>query len=76
MKLNVCVINNKKYYLLKEIEINGNSYLYLSNVDDEDDFMIRKRNKNNPNVLSGLDDEKEFKMASLVMANQVLESIN
>ena len=63
---------NQEYYLLGEEIIKDTSYLYLSKVDDEDFVMLRKRDKDDPEVLVTLDNEAEVKMASLVFANKML----
>ena len=70
--VDVYVINDEEYYLMAEYDINGNSYLYFSKVDDENDFMFRKRDKNDPEVLVTLDSEQEVKMISLVFANKMM----
>ena len=70
--VDIYVINDEEYYLMEELEINGYSYLYLSKVNDENDFMFRKRDKDDPEVLITLDDEKEVKMVALAFANKVL----
>jgi hypothetical protein len=43
--VDIYVINDEEYYLMAEEVIKDTNYLYLSKVDDEDDFMIRKRDK-------------------------------
>lgn len=70
--VDIYVINDEEYYLLAEEVIRGTSYLYLSKVDDEDFFMIRKRDKEDPEVLMTLDNEEEVKMVALVFANKML----
>lgn len=70
--VDIYVINDEEYYLLAEEIIRDTSYLYLSKVDDEDFFMIRKRDKEDPEVLMTLDNEEEVKMVSLVFANKLL----
>lgn len=62
-----------KYYLIDELEINNNNYLYLSNVDDEADFIFRKRDDNDEDLLHPLKDEREVKLVALVFANKMLE---
>lgn len=66
-------LDNVKYYLLNEIEINGIQYLYLSNVDNEKNFIFRKRDKNDPLLLHPLKDDKELKLVALTFAQQVLD---
>lgn len=70
--VDIYVINDEEYYLMEELEIKGTSYLYLSKVDNEDEYMFRKRDKEDPQVLVSLDDEQEVKMVALVFANKVL----
>lgn len=70
--VDIYVINEEEYYLMAEEVIKDTNYLYLSKVDDEDDFMIRKRDKTDPEVLISLDNEEEVKMAALVFASKML----
>ena len=70
--VDIYVINDEEFYLIDELDIKGTSYLYLSKVDDEEYFMFRKRDKDDPNVLITLDNEEEVKMVALVFANKVL----
>lgn len=70
--VDIYVINDEEYYLLAEEVIRDTNYLYLSKVDDEEDIMFRKRDKEDPEVLVTLDNEEEVKMVALVFANKVL----
>ncbi|MBQ3511557.1 MAG: hypothetical protein IJA30_04600 [Bacilli bacterium] len=70
--VDIYVINEEEYYLMAEEVIKDTNYLYLSKVDDEDDFMIRKRDKTDPEVLISLDNDEEVKMAALVFASKML----
>lgn len=70
--VDIYVINDEEYYLIDELEIKNTRYLYLSKVDDEDFFMFRKRDKEDPEVLVTLDNEEEVKMVALVFANKVI----
>lgn len=70
--VDIYVLNDEEYYLMAEEVIKDTNYLYLSKVDDEDDFMIRKRDKEDPEVLVTLDNEEEVKMAALVFASKML----
>ena len=61
MNVDIIKIENKEYCLLKELEIEGNKYLYLMNEKDRKDIIIRKKIKeNNEEFLIGLENEKEF----------------
>lgn len=70
--VDVYVIDGEEFYLMAEETINGACYLYLSKVDDEDVFMIRKRDEEDPEVLVTLSNKEEVKMASLVFASKML----
>ena len=59
MDVAVYTIDDKKYLLLNKQEYNDNTYLFLLNKDDEDDYLIRKVDKEDPNYLIPLDDENE-----------------
>ena len=53
-----------EYAIVQKIEKNNNTYLYLTNIDDEKDFCIRKLIiQNGEEVLIGLDDDEEFDKA-------------
>lgn len=71
--VDVYIINDVEYYLIGEEVIRDTFYLYLSNVNDDEDVMIRKRDKEDKEVLLPLDNEQEVKMAALVFANKVLK---
>ncbi len=60
-------IDNKEYYILKEIAHGGNVYLYLSNVVDDDDMMIRKTSIQDKELIVPLDDTNEFNIACALM---------
>lgn len=70
--INVYNIDGEDYYLLEEIKVNDTDYLYLSKVDDETDFMFRKRSADDKDVLLTLANEKEVKMVALIFANKML----
>lgn len=70
--VDIYVINDVEYYLIAEETIRDTDYLYLSRVDNEEEVMFRKRDKEDPEVLVTLDNEDEVKMVALVFANKVL----
>lgn len=56
-----------QYMVLDEIDFNNNTYVYLSNVEDPEDFCIRKvENDKNEELLVGLDSNEEFDKALLL----------
>lgn len=70
--VDIYVINDVEYYLIAEEVIRDTNYLYLSRVDNEEEVMFRKRDKEDSEVLVTLDNEEEVKMVALVFANRVL----
>ena len=72
-QVEVIDIENKKYMVLNEIEDNGETYLYLTNVKNPKDFMIQKVDKNDKDLIINLDNEEEFKKALELFTNRVDE---
>ncbi len=68
-------IDNKKYMVLNEIEDNGETYLYLTNVKNPKDFLIQKVDKNDKDYLINLDNEEEFNRA-LNLFNKISSEID
>lgn len=61
MEMKVVELDNKEYYVVKEIKLNNLLYYILINTEDNSDFQIRKIVEENGEILIvGLDDEKEF----------------
>ena len=71
-------IDNKEYALIKEIDHGDIIFLYLVNINDEDDTMIRKVKKDNTDLVLPLDNEEEFNLASglLVKEEVIIKSTN
>lgn len=63
--IEIVEIDNKKYGIMKEIIYKDTTYLYLSNIDDNQDVMIRKL-KDNDTIIP-LDNGKEFDIASTLL---------
>lgn len=62
--VNVVEIDNKEYYLIKQLFEADNCYCYFFNVENKHDMCIRKLIvKDGENYLVGLDDEEEFNFA-------------
>ena len=62
-ELDVVTIDGVNYLILEKIDYNDNSYVYLSNVMDMNDTLIKKIDKNDSKVVFPLDDENEFELA-------------
>ena len=73
MEINTVVLeDNIRYFILKEIENEENRYVYLVNVDDAEDFCIRKiKEENGKEFLVGLDSEAEFEKLVLIFAKEI-----
>ena len=60
--------DDKDYMLLDQIR----DYVYLSNVDDRRDMMIRKVDPNDDEVLLPIKDDEEFEKALLLLTQKKL----
>ena len=54
-------IDNIEYLVLDKMELDGETYLFLSNSNDPEDIMFRKYDKNDLDYIIPLDDEEEVK---------------
>lgn len=66
--LDVIEIDDKSYIILKEVTNKDNTYLYLSNVNDEEDTLIRKIKEND---IFPLENEKEFELACNLFIKEI-----
>ena len=57
-ELEVITIDNKDYAILKETEYNDTTYIFLSNVANQDDIMIRKSSEEDKDLFVPLYNEK------------------
>lgn len=58
--------DEKEYAVVDEIEDNSNTYVYLTNIEDPEDFCIRKKVlENAEEFLVGLENDNEFEQALL-----------
>lgn len=60
--------DDKDYMLLDQIR----DYVYLSNVDDRRDMMIRKVDPSDDEVLLPIEDDEEFEKALLLLTQKKL----
>lgn len=58
------------YLILKEQEVEGSKYLYLVNVNDEEDFVIRKEVGDE---LIGLTEEEFDKVVRVIISEEIKE---
>lgn len=69
--LDVVLIENNEYAILKEIKHKNCTYLYLSNIESKGDTMIRKVTDNNSDLIVPLADDDEFNLAcALIFKNE------
>jgi len=75
MEINTVVLeDNIRYAVIKELEKDGNTYVYLVNMEDPEDFCIRKvKIKNEKKYLAGLDSDEEFELVMLSFAKELNE---
>ncbi len=64
-ELEIILLGDKEYYILNEVKRNGITYIYLSNVLDKDDTLIRK-SSDDENFIP-LESEEEFELACLLL---------
>lgn len=71
MNVEVTNINGKNYIEIDKIEGNNNTYVYLSNKDDDKDFCIRKIVAREGKIYyEGLKDNDEFDLALMYFAKK------
>lgn len=63
MNIEVVTIDEKKYMIMNQMKDNNITYFYLSNVDDENDIMIRKAYDEDLDTLLVLDNKEEVDKA-------------
>ena len=58
-ELELITLGDKEYYILNEVKRNGTTYIYLSNVNDSDDTLIRKSSNEDETMYIPLESEEE-----------------
>lgn len=69
LELEVVTIDNKEYYILTELQGKTETYLYLSNVKDEEDVFLRKTDKKDPDTIIPLESDEELEEATKLLKN-------
>lgn len=65
-----------EYAVIDEIKHENNRYIYLTNINDYEDFCIRKIIvEDNEQFIIGLDDDKEFDLALMLFAKNHKDEI-
>lgn len=57
------LIDNIKYEIVMEKVSNNKTFLYLTNINDDKDMLIRKYTYDNKEILKPLDNDKELEEA-------------
>lgn len=57
------LIDNKKYEVVMEKTSGDTTYMYLSNLDEENDNLIRKYTTVDQETIYPLDNDEEFELA-------------
>lgn len=66
-EVEIITLGDKDYYILNEVKRNGVTYIYLSNVEDKDDILIRKSSSDDDSLYVPLESEDEFELACLLL---------
>lgn len=65
-------IDDKTYIIVDKI-VEEETYFYLSNIDDTDDILVRKLDKENADYMIPLDDDSEYSKAMLIYLNKQMQ---
>lgn len=69
----VVEIDGVEYAILKELKHNDNTYVYLSNIKDNEDILIQKLDLDDPNTTIPISDDNEFEIAcNLLLKNTIV----
>ena len=60
MTIDYVIIDDKKYGILKETTYNDATYVFLANLNDPEDQLIKKYYETNKDELLPLDSDEEF----------------
>ena len=67
-ELKVVEIDDKSYLILKEATKNDKTFLYLSNINDDEDTLIRKIEDDN---ILPLENDTEFELACNLFIKEI-----
>lgn len=71
-ELEVIEIDEKEYCVINEVTYKEKTFLYLSNIQDEEDTIIRKVSPEDENIVIPLQDEKEFEIACNLLCKNIM----
>ena len=70
--LEVITIDGDDYLILKEVKHENISYFYLSNVNNDEDTLIRKSDKKDKDLLVPLESDMEFELACNLLLKHIM----
>ena len=70
--LEVITIDGEDYLILKEVKHENVSYFYLSNINNEEDTLIRKSDKKDKDLLVPLESDMEFELACNLLLKHIM----
>lgn len=68
-EMDVVTINDKEYLIMKKIKFKDNIFVYLSNVLDEDDVLIKKMSEDK---IVSLESVNEFELACNIFLQNIV----
>lgn len=72
MDIKTVKIDDKTYMIIDKI-VDEETFFYLSNINNTDDILVRKVDKENPDYMIPLKDDVEYNKAMLVYLNKQMQ---
>lgn len=74
MDVETLQIEDKTYIIVDKI-VEDETYFYLSNLDNSNDILVRKLDKENSDYIIPLTDDAEYNKAMLIYLNKQMQSM-
>ena len=71
LEFEIAEIDNKEYYIMAEVTKKDITYLFLSNVKDEDDTLIGKTTKEDNDSIIVVDNKEEEEIARNLLNKKI-----
>lgn len=71
-EIEIIEIDEKEYCVINEVTYKEKTFLYLSNILDEEDTLIRKVSQEDKNTVVPLQDENEFEIACNLLCKNII----
>ena len=72
-EMEVITIGKKDYCIVREVDEDNTHYVFLSNVVNPADIMIRKSSLSDPDLYIPLENEDEYYLANLLLFRENFE---